>query len=118
MSEMVSPDPAAAAYPGMQLMASNANSLFYRARGPSVDLHIVPSREGTKLAFCGQILSRPGFDTDSAELNVELLDHLGLVSSAVPNREGVFRFTGLSCGVYHMRVSNADWKIGIFHITA
>jgi hypothetical protein len=40
------------------------------------------------------------------------------VVSAAPDPDGVFQFSDLSCGMYHMRVSDGEWKIAIFGITA
>lgn len=118
MIDMVSHDPGAIAFHGPSPSALDSDSFYYRARGASVDLHITPRREGTDLAISGQILPRPGFGTPLAKLNVEILTHARVVASAAPNPEGAFRFSGLSCGMYHMRVSNGEWKIAVFGITA
>lgn len=118
MIDMVSHDPGPMAFHGTSPSALDSDSLYYRARGASVDLHIMPKREGAELAISGQILPRPGFDSPLAKFNVEILNHARVVASAALNREGVFQFSGLSCGVYHMRVSNGEWKIAVFGITA
>ncbi len=118
MIGMVSHDPGPIAFQAASPSALDSDSLYYRARGASVDLHIRPKREGADLAITGQILPRPGFDCPIAKLNVEILSHACVVASTAPDREGVFQFVGLSSGVYHMRVSNGDWKVVIFGITA
>ncbi len=118
MIDMVSHDPGPVAFQGTSPSALESDSLYYRARGASVDLHIMPKREGADLAICGRILPRPEFDSSVAKLNVEILNHTRVLASAAPNRDGVFQFNGLSCGVYHMHVSNGEWKIAVFGITA
>ncbi len=90
MSELVLPKSVATARPHPSLITSDSNSLFYRARGASVDLHIVPTREGTNLDLCRQVLPHPGCDPEAADLNVEVLDHLGVVASTAPNQDGFF----------------------------
>ncbi len=118
MIEMVCHEPEPIALQGADEPALHSDSLYYRARGARVDLHILPKREGADLDISGQILPRPGFDSPLAMLNVEILNHARVVASTAPDREGVFQFSGLSSGVYHMRVSNGEWKIAVFGITA
>ena len=118
MIDMVSHDPGAIAFHGTSPSALDSDSYYYRARGASVDLHITPRREGSDLAISGQILPRPGFDFPLAMLNVEILNHARVVATAAPDPDGVFQFSGLSCGMYHMRVSDGEWKIAVFGITA
>ena len=94
------------------------NALTYRARGAQMDVRILPLREGGKLTLAGSVIPREERDAPGAELTVELLDPLGVVATTETGREGEFLFEGLTSGVYHLRITGDDWKIGIFGLTA
>lgn len=102
------------ALPGEEL-----NALTYHARGAKLDVQILPQRDGPTLKLTGQVLPRSDNGRHVAgKLKVELLDGLGLVATTGTNEGGDFQFAGLSRGIYHIRISGSDWKLGIFGLTA
>ena len=94
-----------------------SGEVFYRAKGADTEIHVSPCREETARGILGRIRSRRNSDAAYAALTVELMDQLGVVTTASPCSEGTFRFDGLSSGVYHLRISDGDWKIGVFGLT-
>lgn len=98
--------------------APDLRSLVYHARGVKLDVEITPRRDGSTLCLVGRVNSRSDGTTDPSMLTVELLDQLGVVATATSDVHGQFQFDELSCGVYHIRITGKDWKMGIFGLTA
>jgi len=74
-------------------------------------------RRGLGAGFAGSVRSQiPGRAV--SRLTVELLDPLGVVATADTGADGEFSFEGLTSGVYHLRLTGDDWKMGIFGLTA
>lgn len=108
------------AYPTQQAApavdAKDTDAIFYHIRATGLDLEITPQRNGSTMTLTGHVFSRNGQGVGSV-ITVELLDQLGVVATET-SAEGGFRFAGLTCGIYHIRITGNDWKMGIFGLTA
>ncbi len=94
------------------------NSLRYQGRGAGVDVFITPCREGTTLRISGQVRGLGNGQPPVEKFTVELLDQLGIVASTPTSQDGSFQFSGLAFGVYHVRITDGTWKMGVLGLTA
>lgn len=95
----------------------DVNILRYQGRGAGVDVRILPCREGTTLKISGQVRELKNGHPPVKKLTVELLDQLGTVATTPTSRDGSFQFDGLASGVYHMRITDGHWKMGVLGLT-
>lgn len=89
-------------------------TLVYQVRAADVEVTLTPVQEGARLTLTGSLKTREGGPL-GYEVLVELLDALGFLASVSTLDE--FVFPQLPAGSYNLRLTGAEWKLGVVGIT-